>query len=53
MVVNIENYGNTSAASIGICLDMLNRNGQLRRGDLVLMTSFGAGLTWATTLIRW
>lgn len=53
MFVNIENYGNTSAASIGICLDTLNRNGQLHRGDLVLMTSFGAGLTWATTLIRW
>lgn len=53
MFVNIENHGNTSAASIGICLDTLNRNGQLQRGDLVLMTSFGAGLTWATTLIRW
>lgn len=53
MVVNIENYGNTSAASIGLCLDKLNRNGELHRGDLVLMTSFGAGLTWASTLIRW
>ncbi len=50
---NIQNYGNTSAASIGICLDELNRSGQLKRGDLVLLTSFGAGLTWAANLIRW
>ncbi len=50
---NIQNYGNTSAASIGICLDELNRSGQLQRGDLILTTSFGAGLTWAANLIRW
>ncbi len=50
---NIQNYGNTSAASIGICLDELNRSGQLNRGDLVLATAFGAGLTWAANLIRW
>ncbi|MBO5959156.1 MAG: ketoacyl-ACP synthase III [Lentisphaeria bacterium] len=51
--VNIQDYGNTSAASIGICLDELNRSGRLERGDLVLATSFGAGLTWASALIRW
>lgn len=51
--VNIQNYGNTSAASIGLCLDELNRSGQLRKGDLVLATTFGAGLTWASALIRW
>ena len=46
-------YGNTSSASIGICLDELHRSGQLKRGDLVLAASFGAGLTWAAMLIRW
>ena len=51
--VNIQNYGNTSAASIGLCLDELNRSGQLQKGDLVLATTFGAGLTWAAALIRW
>lgn len=51
--INIHNYGNTSAASIGICLDELNRSGQLQSGDLVLVTSFGAGMTWAAALIRW
>ena len=51
--VNIQNYGNTSAASIGLCLDELSRSGQLQKGDLVLATTFGAGLTWAAALIRW
>lgn len=50
---NVERYGNTSSASIGICLDELNRNGQLEEGDYVLAVSFGAGLTWAAILIRW
>ena len=51
--LNVDRYGNTSSASIGICLDELNRDGKLKRGDLVLAASFGAGLTWASTLIRW
>lgn len=50
---NIQEYGNTSAASVGICLDELNRSGRLQHGDMVLATSFGAGLTWASVLIRW
>ena len=50
---NVERYGNTSSASIGICLDELNRSGQLQEGDYALVVSFGAGLTWAALLIRW
>ena len=50
---NVERYGNTSSASIGICLDELNRSGQLQKDDYVLVVSFGAGLTWAALLIRW
>ena len=50
---NIAKYGNTSAASIGICFDEAIRSGKLKRGDLVLMTSFGGGLTWGALLIRY
>lgn len=51
--VNIEKYGNTSAASIGICLDELCRGGKLKKGDYILITAFGGGLTWGAMLIRW
>ena len=51
--VNIEHIGNTSAASVGICLDELNRSGKLHSGDYVLITAFGGGLTWGAMLIRW
>ncbi|OQA86475.1 MAG: 3-oxoacyl-(acyl-carrier-protein) synthase 3 [Lentisphaerae bacterium ADurb.Bin242] len=51
--VNIEKYGNTSAASIGICLDELCRGGKLKKDDCVLITAFGGGLTWGAMLIRW
>ena len=51
--VNIERIGNTSAASIGICLDELNRAGKIKSGDYVLTTAFGGGLTWGAMLIRW
>jgi len=51
--VNIERYGNTSAASIPIALDELNRDGQISPGDIVLLSAFGSGLTWGAGLIRW
>lgn len=50
---NVDRYGNTSSASIGICLDELNRSGQLEKDDYALVVSFGAGLTWAALLLRW
>lgn len=53
LYMNVDRFGNTSAASIGICLDELNRAGKLSRGDLVMTASFGAGLTWAAALLRW
>lgn len=51
--VNVDRYGNTSAASIPIALDELNRDGQIDQGQLVLLSAFGSGLTWGASLIRW
>lgn len=50
---NISRVGNTSSASIPICLDECIRSGRIQRGDLVLMSSFGAGVTWGAVLIRY
>ena len=50
---NVNRYGNTSAASIGIAFDDAVRSGRLKRGDLVLLTSFGSGLTWGAMLFRY
>jgi 3-oxoacyl-[acyl-carrier-protein] synthase-3 len=52
-VIDVAEVGNTSAASIPIALDRAWRAGRIRRGDLVLFTSFGAGLTWGATVMRW
>ncbi|MFQ5525571.1 MAG: beta-ketoacyl-ACP synthase III [Thermoanaerobaculia bacterium] len=51
--VNVDRYGNTSAASIPIALDELNRDGKIEDGHLVLLSAFGSGLTWGASLIRW
>jgi 3-oxoacyl-[acyl-carrier-protein] synthase III len=51
--VNIERYGNTSAASIPIALDELNRAGRIEEGDVLLFSAFGAGLTWGSSVVRW
>ncbi len=50
---NIARYGNTSAASIPIALDEYARDGRLKRGELILITAFGGGLTWGAALVRW
>jgi 3-oxoacyl-[acyl-carrier-protein] synthase-3 len=52
-VIDVAEVGNTSAASIPIALDRAWRAGRLHEGDLVLFTSFGAGLTWGATVMRW
>ena len=52
-VVDVAEVGNTSAASIPIALDRAYRAGRMKEGDLVLFTSFGAGLTWGATAMRW
>ena len=51
--LNIEKYANTSAASIPIALDEMNRGGQLKRGDMIMTVGFGAGLTYGANLIVW
>ncbi len=51
--INIDKYGNTSAASIPIALDEANRSGRLKKGDNILMISFGGGFTWAGVTMRW
>jgi len=50
---NISRVGNTSSASIPICIDECVRGGRLKKGDLVLMSAFGAGVTWGAVLMRW
>lgn len=52
-VIDVADVGNTSAASIPIALDRAYRAGRMAEGDLVLFTSFGAGLTWGATVMRW
>jgi 3-oxoacyl-[acyl-carrier-protein] synthase-3 len=51
--VNLDKYGNTSAAAVAIALDEANRSGRIKAGDYVLMVVFGGGLTWASTVIEW
>jgi 3-oxoacyl-[acyl-carrier-protein] synthase III len=51
--VNLSKYGNTSAASIPIALDEANKQGRLVRGEIVLLCTFGGGLTWGSLLMRW
>lgn len=49
----IERFGNTSSASLPIALDLAVREGRIQSGDLILLGTFGGGLTWATALVRW
>lgn len=51
--LTIEKYGNISSATIPIALDEAVRNGSIQKGDLIILTAFGGGLTWASSLIRW
>jgi 3-oxoacyl-[acyl-carrier-protein] synthase-3 len=51
--LNLEEYANTSSASIPIALDELNRQGKIKKGDLIMTVGFGAGLTYGGNLIRW
>ena len=51
--MNVERCGNTSGASVPILLDELNRAGRLKRGDKVIMSGFGGGLTWASAVVEW
>lgn len=53
MVVTLDRYANTAAATIPMALDEAARDGRLRRGHRVLVTGFGAGLTWGSAVLRW
>jgi 3-oxoacyl-[acyl-carrier-protein] synthase-3 len=50
--VNVDRYGNTSAASVGIAMDEAVREGRIQPGDLVLLVVFGAGLTWGAAIVE-
>ena len=51
--INVDRYGNTSAATIPLALDEANRAGRLKEGDIVLLDAFGGGFTWAAVMLRW
>jgi 3-oxoacyl-[acyl-carrier-protein] synthase-3 len=53
LFVNLEKYGNTSAGSVAIALSEAVECGRIKRGDLVLLVVFGAGLTWGAAVIEW
>ena len=51
--MNLQEYGNTSSASIPILLDEMNREGKLKRGQKIILAGFGAGLSWGASLVEW
>lgn len=51
--MNLNHYGNTSAASIPLLLDEINREGKLKKGDKIVLSGFGGGLTWGALLLEW
>ena len=53
VLINIDKYGNTSAASIPIALDEAVISGRIKEGDYILLEAFGGGLTWASALLKW
>ncbi|MBL7999864.1 MAG: 3-oxoacyl-ACP synthase, partial [Candidatus Kapabacteria bacterium] len=53
VMVNIDRYGNTTAGTIPICLSELHHLGKLKKGDNLILSSFGAGYTWGSIWVRW
>ncbi|MBA7497256.1 3-oxoacyl-[acyl-carrier-protein] synthase 3 [subsurface metagenome] len=53
VIRNIDRIGNTTAASIPIALDETIKQGKIKEGDIIVLTSFGSGYTWASVVIRW
>jgi 3-oxoacyl-[acyl-carrier-protein] synthase-3 len=53
VVVNLDKYGNMSAASIPVALDEASRAGRLAEGDIIVMVGFGTGLTWGACVLKW
>jgi 3-oxoacyl-[acyl-carrier-protein] synthase III len=53
IMVNLDRFGNTSAAAVAIALDEANRTGRMKVGDYVLLVVFGGGMTWASSVVQW
>jgi 3-oxoacyl-[acyl-carrier-protein] synthase-3 len=53
VMVNIDRYGNTTAATIPLCLSEWWKSGKLRKGQTIVLSSFGAGYTWGAVLVKW
>lgn len=53
VVINVDKYGNTSAASIPLALDEGVKSGRIKNGDVIAIVGFGGGLTWGSSIIRW
>lgn len=53
VLMNVDRYGNTSAATVPLALDEAYRAGRIKRGDRIMMSGFGGGLAWGTALLRW
>lgn len=53
IMINLDKYGNTAAASIPIALDEAIVQGKIQSGDIVVLTAFGAGLTWGSIILCW
>ena len=53
VITNLNEYGNTSAASIPLALNEAVRNGQVKKGDVVACAGFGAGLSWGSAILKW
>jgi 3-oxoacyl-[acyl-carrier-protein] synthase-3 len=53
VIINIESYGNTTAATIPLAMETARQEGRLKKGSLVLLASVGAGFTSGATLLRW
>ncbi|MCD6419375.1 MAG: 3-oxoacyl-ACP synthase, partial [Synergistetes bacterium] len=53
VVVNLDKYGNTSAATVPIALDEIVREGKVKKGDKILLVSFGSGMTYGAIIFEW
>ncbi|HID15768.1 MAG TPA: hypothetical protein EYP16_03060 [Candidatus Atribacteria bacterium] len=53
VIVNLDKYGNTSSASVGIALDEAVKSGKIKKGNNIVLVAFGAGLTWAAMVLKW
>ena len=52
-VIALDRYGNTSSASIPLAFDVARKEGRIKAGDYALLTGFGAGMTWASSVVKW